>query len=237
MSALPRRYPGLHRLPLSGSPRLVAPDPPPALAPEAFASRLYGMLAPLAQQDESAAWSLLILCNAIGGMYELVEEWVRDTPDGPGWSLLVDVDRCPPEALGWLAQFVGVRLLPGTSDTDQRERIVSTDGFRRGTPDAMRSAAAATLTPPKYVVFRERAGGDAYALDVTTYTAQTPDPVATERALIAQKPAGIVLNYACSDGQTYQIVNDTNADYAAVKTKYHSYQAMLVDMPAAALAA
>lgn len=232
MSTLPRSYPGLVRLPLSGMPRDVS-APPPDLLPDSFAARLYGMLAPLAQQDGLASWSLLTFCNAIGLGYQLVEDWVRDTPDGPGWSLLLDLDRCPPEALPWLGQFVGVRLLPGADDAASRTRIAETDGFHRGTPDALRSAAAATLTGNKHVVFTERYHGDAYALDVVTYVDETPDDATTLRALIAQKPGGIVLTYRSSVGQDYGVVDVTNASYSALHAKYASYAAVLVNQSAA----
>jgi hypothetical protein len=229
-SALPRSYPGLRRLPLSAG-ELELEPPPAELLPDTFAGRLYGMLAPLAQKDPVAGWSLLILVNAIGLEYQLVEDWVRDSPDGPGWSLLMDLDRCPPEALPWLGQFVGVRVPTGLNDAQARAWVASTDGFRRGTPAAMRGAAQATLTGDKLVVFTERFNGDAYALDVATYVDQTPDPALTERALIAQKPGGIVMTYRASPGQDYGIVDATNVDYAAVHAKYPSYQALLVDQP------
>ena len=103
------------------SPPLVAaqagpgfnPAVPPELEPQPFAARLYLMLGPLGQNDPSYSWSLLTFVNAATLAFEQVEAWVRDTLAGPGWSLLLDADRCPPEALGWLGQFVGVRLLPG----------------------------------------------------------------------------------------------------------------------------
>jgi hypothetical protein len=239
MSALPRSYPDLHRLPLSGSVRDL-PDPPTALAPDTFAARLYGMLAPLAQLDPDAGWSLLILHNAIGVMYQLVEDWVRDTADGPGWSLLMDADRCPNEALPWLGQFAGVRVLPGSDADAQRARVKSTDGFRRGTRAALVGAAQATLTGAKTVVFRERDGAEmgypnppevAYCLTVITYTAQTPDPTATLNALIAQKPGGIILQYRTAAGQDYQSVKDGYATYALVASTYHDYIALANDEP------
>jgi hypothetical protein len=68
-------------------------DPPDALVPESFAARMYVALAPLAQQDPQSAWSLLTLCNAIGTMFQLLDDFVRDSPDGPGWSALMDVNR------------------------------------------------------------------------------------------------------------------------------------------------
>jgi hypothetical protein len=228
-----------NRLQLSGAPRDL-PPPPAGLAPDTFAGRLYAMLAPLAQQDPQVGWSLLILANAIGTEYQLIEDWVRDTPAGPGWSLLLDLDRCPDEALPWLGQFVGVRVLPGSSEADQRARIASTDGFRRGTAAALIGAAKATLTPPATVIFRERDGAGqgnaaapdyAYYLTVSTYADQTPDPAATLNALLAQKPAGIVLAYRTAVGQDYQQLKTGNATYAAVKAAYADYNAVRTDEP------
>lgn len=233
-----RVYPKLKRLPLSRN--FQPPTPPVDLALGAFAQRLYAMLTPLTQQDEDADWSLAILCSAIGSMYELVENWVRDTPDGPGWSLLVDLDRCPDEALPWLAQFVGVRVLPDSTPADQRARIASTDGFKRGTREALIGAARATLTDPGTVVFRERDGANmghptapdyAYCLSVITYDSQTPDPAATLQALLAQKPGGIVLNYRTAPGQDYLTLKTNYATYLAVKTAYVDYAAVRDDEP------
>ena len=224
--------------PLGTFPPLDAPPPPADLTPDAFAERLYASLAPLAEYDSEVAWALLILCNAIGLQYELIEDWVRDTPAGdPGWSLLLDLNRCPPVALPWLAQFVGVRLPPRLTEAEQRAWIASTDGFKRGTRQALIGAAASTLTGAQRVVFRERNGNPAdvpdyaYVLDVVTYDGDTPDPAATLRALLAQKPGGIVLNYAHHPGQDYQSVRDGNATYAALRARYASYAAVLVDTP------
>jgi hypothetical protein len=225
--------------PLRAGPRDVTDNTPPPseLAPDTFAARLYESVDPLAQQDPSVGWSLLILCNAIGVDFQLVEDWVRDTPDGPGWSLLLDVTRCPSEALAWLAQLVGVRLLPGASDDDNRARIVSTDGFKRGTPDAIVGAARATLTGRQtvHLVERDHDPADtpdfAYYLTVQTYVDQTPSPTATRNAILAQKPAGIVLNYVTLTGQTYAEVASRFATYVDVETAYASYAAMLADEP------
>jgi hypothetical protein len=207
-------------------------DPPDTLAPDSFAHRLYVALAPLAQQDQANAWSLLILCNAVGTMFQLLEDYVRDTPDGPGWSALMDLDRCPTEALPWLAQFAGVRLLPGTTDAEQRERINSTDGFRRGTVGAIAAAAQRTLTGTKTVGITERDGGDAYAFAVATYATETPDTLATYNALLAAKPAGLIMTYSSGvGGQTYGVLDTRVASYAAMTTRYPNYTAVVIDPP------
>jgi hypothetical protein len=210
---------------------LAAPTPPAALTPDDFAGRLYGSLAPLAQADPDTSWSLLVFCNAIGTMYELVEDWVRDTPDGPGWSLLLDLGRCPDEALPWLGQFAGVRVLPNSTPEQMRQRIASTDGFRRGTPAAIIGAAQATLTEPKTVILRERYGGDPYALSAVTYDDQTPDPNLTYNAILSQKPAGIVLDYNVLPGQDWQALKDSGDTWADVKARYATWDAVRNDEP------
>jgi hypothetical protein len=205
-------------------------DPPAPLAPDTFAARLYVALAPLAQQDPENAWSLLILCNAIGTMYQLLDDYVRDSPDGPGWSALMDLARCPTEALGWLAQFAGVRMLPGLTDQQQRDRIKSTGGFRRGTTAAITAAAQPTLTGTKTVGITERYTGDPYQLAVNTYASETPDTVATYNAILAAKPAGLLLTYSTgAPGQTYTILNGKVASYTAMGTRYPNYTAVQID--------
>lgn len=230
-------FPNLVALP--GPPNLRdLPPPPIGLAPDVFAGRLYAMLEPLAEQDDQAGWSLLILCNSIGTMYELVEEWVRDTPAGGGWSLLMDLNRCPNEALPWLAQFAGVRVLPGSTPAAMRARIASTDGFKRGTRTAMIGGAAATLTGNKTVLFTERSGDKvampiayAYYIDVMTYTSQTPDPAATLNALLAQKPGGLVLRYLTSPGQTWGQLKASGKTWAQVKAAYPTWNGVRNDQP------
>lgn len=197
-------------------------EPPDALLPDTFAERLYDALAPLAQLDPVNGWALLIYCNALGQMFQLIEDLVRDTPEGPGWSTLVDLDRCPDVALGWLGQLVGVRLIPSSTADEQRARIASTDGFRRGTRDALIGAASATLTGEQTLIFRER-DGDPYVLTVASYVADTPDPAATESALVAQKPGGILLHYRTMTGQDWQLVRDTSATWQDVASTYPTW--------------
>lgn len=236
-----RAYPGLERVPRRRALPRDLPAPPAGLAPATFAGRLYDMLAPLAEQDPTSGWSLLILCNAIGTGYQLVEDWVRDTPDGPGWSLLLDVDRCPPEALPWLAQLAGVRIPAGmTGDANRRAWIKSTDGFSRGTRAALLGAARATLTGAQRLIFRERDGAAhghpaapdvAYYLTVYSYASETPNPTATLNAILAQKPGGIVLFYSAVTMQDYQNVKTTNATYAVVKSTFRDYAALAMNQP------
>ena len=221
-------YDGAIALPAS-SPISDLPQPPAGLSPESFAERLYLSLAPLALSDDQNGWSLLILINAIGQMFQELDVYMRDGPDGPGWSALMDVNRCPPEALGWLGQFVGVRLLPDTTTDEQRERIKSTDGFRRGTPEAIRAAAQATLTGTQTVVITER-DGDPYVLTVTTLATETPNVAATRTAALSQKPAGLVMNFSGgASTQTYAQLKSRQPTYAAMKAAYKTYNGALLN--------
>jgi hypothetical protein len=182
-----------------------ARDAPPDL--ESFADNLYAGMEPLAWMDSAVGYALAHFCAALGSMFQAVEDVARDTPEGPGWSAVLDLDRCPDAWLPWLAQFVGVTVIPGSTPEEQRARIASTDGFRRGTPAAIEGAAAATLTGNQTVTFRERdasAADPPYTLEVTTLVGETPDPAATLAAIIAQKPGGIVLNYRTVTGQDWQ---------------------------------
>jgi hypothetical protein len=215
--------------------------PPPAnLTPQSFAERLYIALGPLASQDPSVGWALLIFCNAIGQMYQLLDDWMRDVPEGPGWSVLMDLPRCPPEALPWLGQFTGARPPVGLSVADQRAWIAATDGWKRGTATALQEAARATLTGQQRLVFRERDGaahGDpgnpnyAYHLTAYSYASETPDPAQTLAALTAQKPGGIVLHYSTVTMQDYQQVKTTYATYQAVQNAYRDYAALAANQP------
>lgn len=212
----------------------ILDDAPTDLAPDTFAERLYEMLAPLARADPDNAWSLLLYINAVGVMFQLIEDLVRDTPEGPGWSILLDLDRCPVEALPWLGQFVGVRIPPGMNEADARLRIAHTDGFKRGTRNALIGAASSTLTGAKTVIFRERdhAPADtpnyAYYLSVYTYVTQTPNAAATLAALLAQKPAGIVLTYAAITGHDYESVQALHTTYASLVVAFADYTALLL---------
>lgn len=197
---------------------------------ESFAANLYRGMAPLTWQDDTVGYALAHFSAALGAMFQAVEDLARDTEDSPGWSSVLDLDRCPDAWLPWLAQFVGVTVVPGSTPAEMRARIASTDGFKRGTPAAIKGAAQATLTGSGTVYLRERStmGTDPpYTLEVVTFDGQTPNPTATQNAILAQKPAGLVLIYRHIPGQDYQHVKDTDGTYANVKTKYANYDAIV----------
>lgn len=164
-----------------------------------------------------------VLLDAIGVMFEQVQEIAVDG-DQPGWTVPVTLSDA--KELDWLGQFLGVRVAPSLTDAQKRVAIGDVEGFNRGTVEAIRSAAAETLTGNKTVNLDERVGGDAYALSVTTYVPDTPDSAVTEAAIRAVKPAGIVLTYQVLDGQTYIDIEGDYSDYADVESTFADYAAI-----------
>lgn len=195
---------------------------------------LYDQLEAYSYDDADYDYLLAHYCNAIGLMLDDIAGWVRDTDnDELGWSVLIDLDRCPEDQLGYLAQFIGVSLKPGLADAEQRLWIEGADGFNRGTPEAIRVAVENTLTGLKRIFFDERVdpatwpADEAYHLTITTVISETPDPALTEAEIVKRKPAGIVLHYQTITGQTYISLETGSPTYADVLADYADYDAVL----------
>lgn len=192
---------------------------------------LYDDLEPLAYADAANDYALLTLAGAVGGMFQGVSDLCRATDDGPGWSQLLDVTRCPTAFLPYLAQFVGVTLTPGLTDAQWRAQIVAETGMARGTVGAITAAARKLLTGSQTVVVIERAGGDPYAFGVVTYTSETPDSDAVLAALTAAKPAGLVMTYSCVDGQIWAQLIANYATWQDVINAYPTWLDVINDTP------
>lgn len=169
-------------------------------------------------------------------MFQPVDDLAGDTPAGPGWSQAIDIDRAPPEALGWLAQFIGVTLDPSLDDTAQREWIRYGAGERRGTPAAIAAAARKHLTGAQTVVIHERdaeacPSEPAYGLTVITFTDETPDPAVTEADIRAAKPAGLVLEYLVADGMNFALLKTDYATFDDVKSTFSTFDALRTGTP------
>lgn len=196
---------------------------------------LYDRLVPLAYDDEANGWALAYFCDAVGKQFDEIAGWVRDSPDGdPGWSALLDLDRAPSKGLGWLAQFIGASLIGGLTDEQQRAWIASGAGANRGTTESIRQAILPTITGTQRIVVYERRdpgtfpADEPYHLTIRTLNSETADPSATEAAIVSQKPAGIVLHYAATDGQDFATLESGHADYAAVFSDYTDYNELLI---------
>lgn len=208
----------------------------PAPVLSSFAQALYDSMAPVAQNDAAYNWALAQYCASIGTMFQEIEDLSRDSGDLPGWSAIMDINRVANKGLGYLAQFVGVRLLAGLDDATQRARILETDGWNRGTLTAISGAAHQFLTGAKSVIIRERDAAasptdPAYGLSVVTYASETPDSDKVLAALLAQKPAGILLRYQVLTGQDYQALLDNHPTYSNVFSTYATYQGVATETP------
>lgn len=162
-------------------------------------AELYDALAPLAYDDENHGYALAHVCEAIGRMWQQVADLAEDRDGRPGWATLLDVETCPGWALPWLAQIPGARITTGAPENLQRDEARRRSGQARGRPQTMIDAARATLTGTRTVRLIERAGGSAWQIVAITRTTETPDPAATLKALMAEKPGGDLLTHIVSD--------------------------------------
>lgn len=202
----------------------------PTLDP--VAAEYYRSLLPLAYADADLGWPLLNFLAALGAITQGVDDIVRDSPEGPGWSVLFDVDRAPLDVLPWLGQWVGVTVDTTRTDADQRQQIRDESGFRRGTPAAIVAAAQTTLTGTKTVLMYERDTG-AYRLTIHTFSDETPDPAATLAAILTQKPAGIILFYSVIPTWTWRTLRDSFSTWQDVKDWYADWQHVIDNDPTA----
>lgn len=191
----------------------------------AWAERAYAGLGPYTEQDEALGWPLLIYLGAVGDqMFQEMDDLGRDQGSIIGWGNVFNPSLCPAKALPWLGQFVGVEVDTTLSEANQRAQVAAAAGWQRGTPASIISAVQLYLTGTKYVSLQERFGGNAYALNIITHTAETPvDTTAMVNAVKAVIPAGFLLTFATYVGQTYAQLRTTYATYTAVKAAYATY--------------
>jgi hypothetical protein len=185
-------------------------------------------LAPWTSQDEANGWALAWLTHGIGLELQAPFEFMA-----LGWDAAMDPDVAPVWFLPHLAMWAGVRLIPnGLTEEQQRARVRSTDGMRRGTPDAIVGAARQFLTDPVNgsVILLERTdpdnpGDEAYHYTVVTYTDETPDSALVLAALMEQKPVGHILHYVVASGYLIalfeddydgQTISDAEGDFATI---------------------
>lgn len=196
------------------------------------ATELYERFNPLAYADQAYGYPLLHLFQGLGLQLQDVEDVIRDTPDGPGWSSIVDVNRAPLNYLPWMGQMVGVIAPPqnageSTEDYTQRlrDQIMIHGGFARGRPATIVAAAQTTLIGPKRVHLIERYQGSAYRMLLVTYDDDTPDPAVTEALVTGEtvKPGGIKLIYEHHPGQSWNHLMSTQATWSDVLANYDTW--------------
>lgn len=188
-------------------------------------ARLAERTAPLQRPEVDAQYGYAhgYLSESMMHMYQDVASLVDPEDDSP-WVPLFDVNKCPDWALPWLAQVVGVRLPSSITGDAAREYITALSFEEIGKPSAIRAAVSIYLTGNKTVYFRERDQGDAYALEVVTVDAETPDPEAVARALESSVPAGIIIRYRSVVGWDYEQMIIEGGPYSALPPLFANYR-------------
>lgn len=174
--------------------------------------------------DEELGWPLLIYWGSLAARWQEIEDLVRESRLGPGFSQILNIERIPAKGLPWVAQFNGVSFLPGMNEAEQRARATSTDGRKRGTVRALMAAAQRHLTGERVVVLQERYEGSAKRLGVVTYRRETPTPELTRQDIEEQLPWWIRLIYGVEEGWDYFTLRVEQPTYAAVRERYASYR-------------
>lgn len=195
-----------------------------------MADEFEGPLAVDPDNGYAFSWFLSVLATA----FDTAADLSRDDEGVPGYAGLWDPDTVGADLLPFLGQFVGVEMLPGLTEAQQRLRIKQTDGFKRGTPGAIVGAARQFLVGPSgtgedATVYLNERQGSAYALGVATLTSETPDADEVLRALLEQKPAGITLTHTVISGGDYATLAGTHTDYADIAGQFTDYNEMRAD--------
>lgn len=180
------------------------------------AEDLYQALGPMRDEDEALDWPLLRFCQAIAAPVAEVAELALDTETQVGWGPILDPTVCPAKALPWLGQFVGAVVPVGSDETTARAIVMHSPGWARGTPASIIATAQLWLTGAQHVDLEERAGGSAYAVEVTVYEAEVIDLASLTAAVQAALPAGFSLTVTTLAGWTVdEMETQTSADDVA----------------------
>jgi hypothetical protein len=161
--------------------------------------RLYDAIRPWAEPyDEANDYTAAQFCAV-----DPLAEVIRDQDDGtPGWAIIWDPDLCPVLFLPFLGRLVGIDFRgTGYTEAQMRTAIRERPGFKRGTPDAIKSAARRHLTGTQYVALIEKNGGPGH-FTVVVRTSESPDLWAIRQAVLEQKPAGLTFDIVQSDAPT-----------------------------------
>lgn len=152
----------------------------PANAPQ-LARELYDRLEAIHLTDAQSGYPMLAWCVAMTHPLEEIDEAVRDTPDGTGYSQVLDPQRCPERLLPWCAQYHGVTVPAGLTTQQTRDFIQAVPHWRRGSPDAL-TAAGRALLPNAVVTLHERtdANGLHERSELLIVAINTPETPAAE---------------------------------------------------------
>ena len=121
--------------------------------------KLWSYLPTFVQESDAAnTYQFLTWLDGIGQQLQPITDLIRDTGAVPGWSIVMDLSRCPAYALPWLGQFVGTRFPTGNhlTATAMRQQILALGALARGTPNAIILAIQAVVGKTAMVRIIER---------------------------------------------------------------------------------
>ena len=193
---------------------------------ERFAERLYHSLGGyVVSQDPDGI--LADFLDAQAFLVSDVDVYVRrNGRDGSGWSLTLDPDEVPAEAIWWLGQWVGVERRGGLDEEGKRTRVRDADGMRRGSVSALRGAARQELTGDAVVALNERWQQQPYVMRVRTWAPETPDEDRVHNALLDAKPAALILEFAAVDSWEWRDVPIVQETWGSVANEYDDWAEM-----------
>jgi len=191
--------------------------------------RLYDNLEPLSGPDASLGWPLLAFIDAIGQMFQPAADLCEDGPNGePGWSIIVDIDRCPDEGLDYLGQFIGMHFYSGITPDQKRQQIRDHTSWQRGTPGSIISAIRLFLTGTKTVQLNER-DTSAYHFGAIIWATEAPADTTVIVRYVNQfaKPAGLQWTLTVNPGSppslTYAQIYTQNWIYQYIYDTFQTY--------------
>jgi hypothetical protein len=199
---------------------------------EDVTQRLYDNLQPLAGADARLGWPLLAFIDALGGLFQKGADLVQDGPDGePGWSIILDINRCPDEGLPWLGQLIGMHFYQGVTADQMRQQIRDHLSWQRGTAASIIAAIRLFLTGTQTVQINER-DTSPYHFLATIWAAEAPSDTSPTSALVRYvnqfaKPAGIqwtlTVNPGTPPGTTYAAIYNHPYTYGQIFTNFQTY--------------
>ena len=97
----------------------------------------------------------------------------KNYPTAPGWSQILDIDRCPSYALPWLAQFVGVEVDSTQTVQQTKDAMKERANSQRGTKATIISALKAVVNSTIDDVSKQIKEEDIIVLEMTDYKGTT----------------------------------------------------------------
>lgn len=194
---------------------------------------LYSSLGFHVEDDEAQDFALRKFCEALCAPMQPAYDLVREREGSAGWAIVFDADNCPAYALPYLAQFVGVQIVPEMSEEQIRAEIRQPTGWRRGQPESLQIATRRTLTGEDPLVIIHPRTPEVGVTYIRTLLSQTPDPIRTERVLRAVLPAWEVLEYEAIEGVTWADVTASTKweTWANLTADFATWQALTEILP------